>query len=173
MERRKSEPHATVELGVGNGNYARWLVETGNKNVWAYDTFDGAFPLHTVSDWENRDTYAIGGQSSNTTVRSLLESLGVTCVTGVFPDTFHEAHPYSVEFVHADMDTYVAIKAALELFHPLMIEGGVFMVHDYNNVTMPGARKATEEFIETHGEEYDCMEDSDHYRLRKKPSPKS
>jgi hypothetical protein len=171
MERSEGEPAipAAVELGVGNGDYCRSLVNTGNRNVWAYDTFDGAFPLETVGEGENRDAFSWGGQSSNSTVRASLESVGVTCVTGIFPETFPENHPTSVSFVHVDMDTYMSTEAALRLFHPLMEEGGVFLIHDYNNGGMPGVRRAVDEFKEAHSYEYEFNPNvGDHYHMRKR-----
>jgi len=136
-----------VELGVGNGKYAEKLAQNNLKKIWAYDTFDGKFPLETVGDGENPEMFTYGGQSSNPDVRYRLETLGIKCVTGLFPESFHNEHPESVNFVHVDMDTYSATKSALELFHPLMEPCGVFMVHDYDNKDMPGVKKAVDEFV--------------------------
>ncbi len=172
MERRESDTPAAVELGVGGGDYVRWLVDTGNKNVWAYDTFDGKFPLETAGEGEDIDVFVWGGQSSNTSVRAALEAIGVTCVTGLFPETFPENHPSSVSFVHVDMDTYHATSAALRLFDPLMIEGGEFLIHDYNNHAMPGVQRAVDEFVAAHPGEYIYEPNvNDHYQMRKLPSP--
>jgi len=154
---------------VGNGNYVRHLLEISRNPVWAYDTFDGAFPIDTVGELENRDVFVTGGQSSHYGVKISLEASGVVCVEGVFPDTFQDNHPDSVAFVHVDMDTYLATKAALELFHPLMVEDGVFMVHDYNNQSMNGVKQAVDEFCNgPYGNFYTKTIDyEDHYRLVK------
>ena len=158
-----------MELGVGNGGYCKGLI--GSSPIWAYDTFDGKFPLDTAIPEENRDVFGWGGQSCSPETKAELESLGVVCVEGVFPESFHKLHPESVSFVHVDMDTYAATTAALNLFHPLMTEGGVFMVHDYYNGGMPGVKWAVDQFeVGPHGSKYEFSEDSSHRKLRKLPS---
>ena len=144
-------------------------MATGNKHVWAYDTFDGEFPLHTVGEGEDPDNYRLYGQFSSSIVRSSLEEIGVTCVIGVFPATFFTASPREVSFVHVDMDTYMATQAALELFHPRMIYSGVFLVHDYDNWGMPGVKRAVDEFVASPmGKEYGCDMSDGHFRLRRR-----
>jgi hypothetical protein len=155
-------------LGVGNGSYCKELLGRNAGTVWAYDTFDGLFPLDTAMEKESRDVFAWGGQSCTQATKLELESLGVICVEGLFPLTFHGNHPCSVSFVHVDMDTYYATTAALKLFHPLMVNEGVFMVHDYYNETMPGVRWAVDEFQHgPYGQEYEFTEDSSHRKLRR------
>lgn len=152
------------------------MVGEGAGPVWAYDTFDGVFPLLTVGEGENPSTYEVGGQSSPPSVKDQLEQLGVTCVKGVFPCTFFVNRPKSVSFVHVDMDTYMATKAALELFHPLMTYYGVFLIHDYDNESMGGVKKAVDEFAATDaGRMYDhdsfvSLRHTNLYQMRKRPS---
>ena len=145
------------------------MVSEDRGPVWAYDTFDGKFPLFTASDGENQEILSIIGQPCTPDVRLELESLGVTCVVGVFPATFFTSAPREVSFVHVDIDTYIATQAALELFHPRMIYSGVFLVHDYDNWGLPGVKRAVDGFVASPwGREYDCGMSDGHFRLRRR-----
>ena len=48
-------------------------------------------------------------------------------------------------FVHIDPDLYEPTKEGLILFYPLLSQGGIMLIHDYN--AWPGARKAVDEFF--------------------------
>lgn len=48
------------------------------------------------------------------------------------------------------MDLYVPTKAALEIFKPLMVRGGVMLVHDYFGNQYPGIKKTVKEFMMKH-----------------------
>lgn len=142
--------------------------------MWAYDTFDGEFPFSTVGVGEEPDNFRMGGQYSTQSVMRVLESVGVTCVEGIFPDTFHKKHPTAVSFVHVDMDTYMSTISALELFHPIMVEGGIFKVHDYDNWGMPGVKRAVDEFqARPLGNLYEFSDEAGHRKVRKLISPKT
>ena len=53
-----------------------------------------------------------------------------------------------------------------------MVEGGVFMVHDYNNASMPGVKWAVDQFqYGPYGPEYEFTDEADHRKMRKKTSP--
>lgn len=175
MEHSESEIPARVELGVGSGGFCKAMVEENRGPVWAYDTFDGKFPLDTAGEGENRDVYEWGGQFSTPAAKAELESIGVVCVEGVFPDSFHAKSPASVSFVHVDMDTYKSTKAALGLFHPLMVPHGEFWIHDYDNSSMPGVRWAVDDFAQTEaGKQYDHnpsapIQYQACYHMRKRP----
>ena len=170
MERRESEAPAKVELGVGGGGYCKDLAAGSGGPVWAYDTFDSRFPLHTATDGENVDILGEIALPCHGGIKKELEALGVICVVGEFPATFYVSHPISVSFVHVDMDTYISTLYALLLFHPLMIDGGVFMIHDYDNHGLPGVKRAADEFeAGPFGAQYEYSEEAGHHKMRKRP----
>ena len=55
--------------------------------------------------------------------------------------------PEKIAFAFLDGDLYDSIKTSLELVIPKMSEGGVVIVHDYNNPQLPGVSKAVDEFL--------------------------
>lgn len=161
---------ARVELGVGAGDYAARMAADKGGPVWAYDLFNGTFPEHTC--WDNEDMMLISAISSqcDKTALDRLTTLGVICVVGEFPGTFWKNRPESVSFVRIDMDTYVTTISALELFHPRMIPGGHFLVHDYAHGGLSGVGRAIKEFMASPtGQEYTQEIDSDHMRITKGP----
>ncbi len=157
---------ARVELGVGDGDSVAGLLAFDGGPVWAYDTFDSSFPVHTC--WDDEDTRLcqdIGGVC-NQLVLARLVAMGITCVVGEFPASFWRSHPESVSMVRVDMDTYVATIAALELFHPLMVPGGHFLVHDHNNGRLLGVRRAIKQFLDSPtGQLYRSEEVNGHMRI--------
>ena len=55
--------------------------------------------------------------------------------------------PFKIAFAFLDGDLYESIKDSLRLVGPRMSEGGVIMVHDYNNPALPGVGKAVDEWL--------------------------
>lgn len=145
-------PGDCVEVGVGNGQSALAILPHVNGGrLFAYDTFSG-FPLDTVDEGYDRDLCRSIGGPCNESVRADLESKGIVCVPGVFPVTFWKSRPEKVAFVHLDADTYVGTKSGLDLFSPLMGEGGFFLIHDYvkDASVMRGVHRAVHEFLAEH-----------------------
>ena len=162
---------ALVELGVGYGLFTKELVDRDEGPVWAYDLFNGSFPVDTC--WDNEDMRLVNaiGPQCNSTVMEDLESRGVICVPGVFPLTFWKKRPQSVSFVRIDMDTYVTTIAALELFHRLMVPGGYFVIHDYAHGGLSGVGRALAEFkAGEYASMYDFIGDdgNQHYKIARR-----
>ena len=53
-----------------------------------------------------------------------------------------------LSLVNLDVDLYSPTKAGLEYFYPLLTNGGVIIIHDYN-YKWPGIKKAVDEFAST------------------------
>jgi O-methyltransferase len=51
-------------------------------------------------------------------------------------------------FVHIDCDLYKPITAGLEYFYPRMNQGGYVVVHDFYNLSFPGAQSAVIDFAD-------------------------
>ena len=54
--------------------------------------------------------------------------------------------PEKIAFVFLDGDFYESIRDSLKLVVPKMSDGGVLVVHDYNNPALPGVKKAVDEW---------------------------
>jgi hypothetical protein len=142
-------PGDFVELGVYKGNSAAMLAalaRKGGRHVYLFDTFEGFDP---------RDLRGIDHkhpvQFSDTSVAAVQDLVGtedVTYVKGFFPSSTAQIQmPVQVSVVHIDCDLYEPMKAALELFYPLLSPGGLMLLHDYSSGLWPGATRAIDEFF--------------------------
>ena len=130
------------------------------RELHVFDSFQG-LPEKTVSDG-----FAITPQ--------WLESLKVTCEQ--FKKTFNKAGialplihqgwfnelvdneiPNPICFAFLDSDFYESIKTSLAIVMQRLAHGGVIVVHDYLNTTLPGVKKACEEFAVFQIKNYDSM----------------
>ena len=55
--------------------------------------------------------------------------------------------PEKIAFAFLDGDLYESIKDSLKLVENKMSDGGVIIVHDYNNSALPGVAKAVDEWL--------------------------
>ena len=58
--------------------------------------------------------------------------------------------PEQICFAILDGDLYRSIKVSLQLVEGRVVNGGVIVVHDYNNPELPGVAKAVDEWLATH-----------------------
>lgn len=153
-------PGDYIELGVHKG-FALKVIHRfmdPNRTLYALDTFEG---------FDNRDLsveakhYASPWQAGNflpTSVEGVGAYVGdgacpanLRIVKGWFPDSFQGLEDRRWRFVHIDFDLYQPIKTALETLWPVLLPGGVVIVHDYGNYGFPAARQAVDEFCDTVG----------------------
>lgn len=121
------------------------------KNLWIYDSFEG-LPSKT-----NKDLSALGvlfrkGElfvsKREVKERFLRAGLKVPKIKkGWFRDLTLADLPERLAFAFLDGDFYESIRDSLELVGPKMTKGGVIVVHDYNNMALPGVKKAVDEYI--------------------------
>ena len=126
-------------------------VEKDVKNLWIYDSFEG-LPSKT-----NKDLSALGvlfrkGElfvsKREVKERFLRAGLKVPKIKkGWFRDLTLADLPERLAFAFLDGDFYESIRDSLELVGPKMTKGGVIVVHDYNNMALPGVKKAVDEYI--------------------------
>ena len=64
-----------------------------------------------------------------------------------FNELKDEDLPAEISFAFLDGDFYESIRDSLNLVGPKMVEGGMIIVHDYNNLILPGVKKAVDEWI--------------------------
>lgn len=134
-------PGCFVEFGVYRGGCAIKLAEVARKQgraLYLYDTFNG------IPFKDEIDSHAVGdfGDTNADEVQKAIPDAIV--VVGVFPESLVKMPP--IAFVHVDADQYRSIKAACEVFPPLMVDHGVMLFDDYG--CLDGATKAIEEHFE-------------------------
>ena len=68
-------------------------------------------------------------------------------VKGWFSELAPSDLPEKIAFAFLDGDFYESIRDSLKLVLPRMVEGGVLVVHDYDNPALPGVKKAVDEVL--------------------------
>lgn len=145
---------ACAEVGVFRGESACKINKFfPNSNLHLYDTFEG------FAERDMGYEHAVGrkdvatGQFSDTSIEIVMEGMEyperVIIHKGFFPDT---AQGLDEKFclVRIDLDLYVPTEAALEIFTPLMAEGGIILVHDYFGNQYPSIKKVVRKFMLEH-----------------------
>jgi hypothetical protein len=136
-----------AEVGVYQGGSAKLICEAkGKRNLYLFDTFEG------LPDVSNVDTH-FGkkfwdkDQFNNTTEDSVKKFLSdyenVNILKGIFPDSAKSIQGSKFSFVHLDADLYKSTIDCLRYFYPLLINGGIILIHDFH---ADGIKKAISEF---------------------------
>ena len=125
-------------------------VENSEKRLWIYDSFEG------LPDKSGEDESVLGkefkGGELYVTKREVKErflraGLPVPIIKKAwFNELTGEDLPREISFAFLDGDFYESIVDSLRLVGSRMAEGGVIIIHDYNNPALPGVRKAVDEW---------------------------
>ncbi len=149
-----------VELGCYEGTSAlffqRMLVTMQpEKKLWLYDSFEG-LPEKTDQDKAASGELFVGGalRASRARLQRNFIKAGLK-QPEVKKAWFFELDPKDLPdqicFAFLDGDFYESIMDSLKLVLPKMASGGVVIVDDYQNVKLPGAKKAVDEFCHKSG----------------------
>jgi O-methyltransferase len=148
-------PGAFAEFGVYQGGAAfamARLARAQARALFLLDTFTGipyAGPHDHHRPGDFKDTSAAAVQ------RMIPEA---HMIVGVFPESLAGHPPLApLAFVHVDADQYASLRAAIQVFPPLMVPGGVMLFDDYG--CLEGATRAVLEWSEPvqitrHGKAY-------------------
>lgn len=142
-----------VELGCYEGDTSLLLGEMlrKRKQLWIYDSFEG-LPEKCAEDaseaGKNFQKGVLLASKREVKARFLRANLPVPkIIKAWFSDLTDEDLPPKICFAFLDGDLYQSIKTSLELVWPRMSAGGKIVVHDYNNIELPGVTKAVDEFL--------------------------
>jgi hypothetical protein len=140
-------PGACAEVGVYRGGSALLIAAAkGEAPLHLFDTFAGMPRTDATADGAFFE-----GQFRSTslgTVQALLSPWpGIHYHAGLFPATARGLEHLRFKFVHLDVDIRQSTLAGLEFFYPRMERGGLILIHDYQNLTVPGTRAAVDEFL--------------------------
>lgn len=144
-----------VEMGCYAGDTSLLLAEIlrgGEKRLFLYDSFEG-LPEKTREDFSEIGRDFRQGELCVTKrfvkERFLRAGLKVPVIhKGWFADLTDDDMPERIAFAFIDGDFYKSIRDALKMVAPRMATGGTIIIHDYNNVALPGVRKAVDEWGE-------------------------
>ena len=139
-------PGDAVELGVFRGGSARMIASMlPEKMIHLYDTFEGMPDVRGDYD----DGMYHGPGTFNCSLEDVQEYLkdltNIEYHVGIFPDRGYPSFP--ICFAHCDADLYQPTADFLMLVYPLLVPGGVLVVHDYKYIPTPGVTIACDEFF--------------------------
>lgn len=144
---------AIAECGVYRGWFSGILSEIfETQDMYLFDSFEGFSEKDIVCDSKSAKNWIIDGAGTRLSSTSekivelrILNRKRLRIVKGYIPDTLSNVKD-NFMFVNLDMDLYKPQLAALNFFAERMVTGGVILLHDYYNKTLPGTAKAIEEF---------------------------
>ena len=130
-------------------------VEKPVKKLWIYDSFEG-LPEKTARDESELGRDFKRGELAVTKrevkQRFLRAGLPVPVIKKAWFGELTEIDlPGRVAFAFLDGDLYESIRDSLKLVENKMVDGSKIIVHDYNNVALPGVEKAVDEWCKKHG----------------------
>lgn len=145
-----------AEVGVYRGSFASMINSCfKDRMLYLFDTFEGFN--------ENDHLYEIENNLSNKETKEWFKDTSVDIVMskmkykdnciikqGYFPETASDLNE-RFAFVSIDVDLFTPIYKALEFFYPKLNDNGYIFIHDYNNDTFLGAKKAVEQFEADYG----------------------
>ncbi|MBR5647924.1 class I SAM-dependent methyltransferase [Candidatus Saccharibacteria bacterium] len=143
-----------VELGCYKGDTSLLLADllrgTG-KLLYIYDSFEG-LPEKRAEDESAVGENFKGGElyvtKREVKERFLRANLPVPVIKKAWFNELTDADlPEKIAFSFLDGDFYESIKDSLKLVEGKMAEGGIIIVHDYNNAALPGVARAVDEWI--------------------------
>ena len=143
-----------VELGCYAGDtsieLARVIKKT-NKKLWLYDSFEG-LPEKTANDSSALGEIFKSGElgASKSSLLRRFKSTGMQLPIikkAWFSDLASNDLPDKICFAFFDGDYYESIKDSFKLVKGKMVDGGIILVHDYQNDFLPGVRRAVDEWL--------------------------
>ena len=148
-----------VELGCYRGDTSLLLaellveksVEKPVKKLWIYDSSEG-LPEKSEEDESEVGKDFQQGELAVTKrevkARFLRAGLPVPIIKKAwFNELIKVDLPEKIAFAFLDGDLYGSIRDSLRLVEGKMSNGGVIMVHDYDNPALPGVVKAVDEWL--------------------------
>lgn len=129
--------------------------QTSQKILWLYDSFEG-LPAKTREDNSAAGDAFQAGELL-VTKREVIEKfkkmgLKLPKIKKAFFDDLDIIYdiPEKISYAFLDGDLYQSIKTSLRLVAEKMSQGGVIIVHDYNNPELPGSSRAVDEWLKAH-----------------------
>ena len=129
--------------------------QTSQKILWLYDSFEG-LPAKTREDNSAAGDAFQAGELL-VTKREVIEKfkkmgLKLPKIKKAFFDDLDIIYdiPEKISYAFLDGDLYQSIKTSLHLVTDKMSQGGIIIVHDYNNPELPGSARAVDEWLKDH-----------------------
>ncbi len=156
-------PGDLAEFGVWKGATTLLLAKLlalyapqSPKRIQAFDSFEGltAFAGQDGAAAGQAGAYKGSADLLSRLLRLYDEAEAVALHPGLIEETlpaFLEANPQArFSFVLCDTDLYASTKAILDLLHPRMMPGAVFVLDEWGHPDYPGEGIAANEFLDAH-----------------------
>lgn len=146
-----------VEFGCYKGDTSLLLanlIKNTAKTLYLYDSFEG-LPVKSPKDQsplgENFTPGALFVTKRELKLRFLRANLRLPIIKKAwFSDLVPSDLPDQISFAFLDGDFYESIKASLELITPHLVQNAIILIHDYQNLALPGVKAATDEWLKSH-----------------------
>lgn len=156
LEKTKVVAGDVVEFGCYVGTTSVFLGShmAQGKRLHLYDSFEGLPPKSREDDSPAGLQFQAGELSA--TKKQLMMNLrraGITSVKvtkGWFSDLTESNAPAKISFAFLDGDYYHSVRDPLRLIEDRLSPGSIIIVDDYVNEALPGAAKATDEWLRLH-----------------------
>ena len=148
-----------VELGCYTGTTSLFIQrvlreEAKSRGFHVYDSF-GGLPPKVAQDSSPAGTQFVAGELNackRTFVRHFKQAgLPLPFIHKAWFEELTQADlPPKIAFAFLDGDFYTSIASSLKVITPLLVNGSVIVVDDYQSEALPGARKAVDEWARRH-----------------------
>ena len=149
LEKILEEDYIVGAADIANATHD---IDKHRKQLWIYDSFAGLPEKHAFDNSVAGDAFQAG--ELFVTKREVVErfrraGLRLPVIKKGFFENLDptEDLPDKIGFAFLDGDLYQSIKTSLELVKPRLTDGGIILVHDYNNPELPGAARAVDEWM--------------------------
>lgn len=147
---------SVAEAGVFRGEFAKIINEAfPDRKLYLFDTFEGFderdIPYERDNNFSDYNAGDLNWTSEKLVLDKMIHKENVLIKKGYFPDSAADIEERFC-FVNLDMDLYKPIFEGLKFFYPLMVPGGIIVIHDYYSEGCRGVNAAIEEFVELHPE---------------------
>jgi hypothetical protein len=147
-------PGDFVECGVWRGFCSAVIADYVDfarvpKQFYLYDTFDGIPPQYDSERHDSPDFHEASLYES--VVQRFARYPNVRVVRGIVPDSFTQAAPETIAFMHIDMNSSKAEIAALEVLFDRVSPGGFIIFDDYGWTGYAAQQTAEDEFMRARG----------------------
>lgn len=131
---------SVAELGVYKGDLAKEINRAfPNSNCYLFDTFSGFddVDINILKKEREKNPFAKEDNYEQTQFKDTSEEYvlsrmpypkKVTIKKGCFPETFDLPEKEKFIYVNCDMGIYYPTKAAIEIFYPRIVSGGVIIL---------------------------------------------
>lgn len=153
-----------MELGCYEGTTSLFLQrvlvqQPTRKQLYLYDSFEG-LPPKTSQDaspaGEQFKTGELHASKAKLITHFKHAGLPVPIIHKGWFDTIPESVlPKTIAFAFLDGDYYDSIKTSLRLIEDRLTPGATIIIDDYQSEALPGARRATDEWLHKKG--YACQ----------------